>query len=355
MRAHFAAVVAVLVVAATGPAFADAQSHVAAAKKAEKRGEWHKALAEWKAAYASDVNAEYLIGIGDAYSHIGNKAEAKKNYEAYLADPLALPANVEKVKAKIASLESSPGDALALPGGPGLELPGASAPAALPLPGGGLDLPAPPSNTKDKGTKVAKAEPPPLPGLDLPAPPPDKQAKSEPPGLTLPGMDLPPPPGPKKETKVASAPPPLPDLPLPGAPAKTEPARPQTVTQKQPSAPPQTKVAVAPQPPVQQQPPRHVPDEALTRPPPPAQAQASSGAAGVVAWAAAGVAVVSFGGGAYAYTKASSAHSDLTGSVHSGAVAQGLIETEARNKTLSFVGLAAGLVSAGIATALFAF
>jgi hypothetical protein len=67
------------------------------------------------------------------------------------------------------------------------------------------------------------------------------------------------------------------------------------------------------------------------------------------------VALVSFGGGAFAYTKATSAHSDLTGSVHSGAVAQGLIETEAKNKTLSFVGLAAGLVSAGIATALFAF
>ena len=60
-------------------------------------------------------------------------------------------------------------------------------------------------------------------------------------------------------------------------------------------------------------------------------------------------------GPALAFTKAGSAHSDLTGKVHSGAEAQSLLETEAKNKTLSFVGFAAGLVSAGIATALFAF
>src|SRR5258706_12357821 len=145
MRAFSAVPVAILLCAAA-PAFADAQSSVQAAKKAEKKGEWRKALKAWKAAYSSDVNAEYLIGIGDAYSHLGNKDEAKKNYEAYLADPLALPGNVEKVKTKIAELDNPLAGGLARPGGPGLplpadpprRLPGAPAPPPLPW----IDLPA---------------------------------------------------------------------------------------------------------------------------------------------------------------------------------------------------------------------
>jgi len=36
------------------------------------------------------ANAKYLIGIGDALFQLGDKAEAKNNYEAYLTDPLAL-------------------------------------------------------------------------------------------------------------------------------------------------------------------------------------------------------------------------------------------------------------------------
>src|SRR4051812_20181730 len=169
MRAFLAVPTVVVLLAAT-PVFADAQSHVQAAKKAEKKGEWKKALEAWKAAYSADVNAEYLIGIGDAYSHLGNKDEAKKNYEAYLADPLALPANVEKVKTRIAELDS-PAGGLALPGsGPGLALPGADAPPALP----GLDLPAPAAaearGKKGKKGKKGDAAPPPLPGLDLPGP-----------------------------------------------------------------------------------------------------------------------------------------------------------------------------------------
>ena len=352
MRAHFAAVFLAVTAAATAPAFADAQSHVQAATRHEKRGEWHKALEEWKAAYAADVNAEYLIGIGDAYAHTGNKAEAKKNYEAYLADPLALPGNVEKVKGKIASLDNPGGDALALPGGPGLDLPGSSAPP--PLPG----LEAAPSKNK-KGTRVAKAEPPPLPGLDLPAPPPQQQARNEPPplpGLELPGMAPPPPAKKEPPARVAkNEPPPLPGLELPGMapppPAKKEPS---AVVKTQPSKPPPQQVAVA-TPPPSQPPVKRVPDAAIATPPPSSQAQAESGTSRYVAYAAAGVALVSFGAGAFAYTKASSDHSELTGSVHSGAAAQGLIESESKNKTLSFVGLAAGVVSAGIATALFAF
>jgi len=119
MRA-FAISAAILLCAA--PAFAAPRSHAAAARKAERRGDWRKALREWKAAYAKEGNAEYLIAIGDAYSQLGNKVEARKSYEAYLADPLAVPSRVEKVKTRIAQLEAR-NDSLALPA---LPLPDAS-------------------------------------------------------------------------------------------------------------------------------------------------------------------------------------------------------------------------------------
>src|SRR6267143_1383094 len=95
-----------LVLAVSAPTWAETpQQHVAAARAAEKRSEWRKALREWQAAYKMEINAEYLIRIGDAYAHVGNKAQARKQYEAYLADPLALPASAERVKAKLASLD----------------------------------------------------------------------------------------------------------------------------------------------------------------------------------------------------------------------------------------------------------
>src|SRR5467141_2153054 len=196
MRAFAAVPIAIAVCVAT-PAFADASSHITGAKKAERKGDWRKALQEWKAAYAAEPNAEYLIGIGDAYSHLGNKAEAKKNYEAYLADPLALPASVEKVKAKIAALGPPGGGALAGPTLPPLS--GSEAATAA------------------GKTRTAEAALP-LPGLDLPAavPPPTMPPL---PGLELPGAAA----AAKKGTeKVASGS--APPLPLPGAPAKSEPA-----------------------------------------------------------------------------------------------------------------------------------
>src|SRR5262249_14640665 len=117
-----------LVLAASAPAWAEtAQQHVAAARAAEKRSDWRKALREWKAAYRMEINAEYLISIGDAYAHLGNKAEARKQYEAYLADPLALPASAVSVKSKIAALDTPP------PGGKGKQT-AAAAPLPLPLP-----------------------------------------------------------------------------------------------------------------------------------------------------------------------------------------------------------------------------
>lgn len=308
MRA-FAAVFFAFAVCAAAPAFADAQTHVAAARKAEKKQNWKKALTEWKAAYAQDMNAEYLIGIGDAYAHLGNTAEAKKSYEAYLADPLALPKNVEKVKAKIAALEPAAGSQLALPG------------AALPLP----------------AAKSAAPPPLPLPGLDQPAAAATAAKKSEPPMLELPGATK------KEPAKVASAP----ELPLPGA--KTEAkgastavaagaAATKPIAMTTPAAP----VAAA----------TAAPIAATTATP---MAQQRSGGQRTMAYVTAGMAVVALGGGALAFSQANSAHSDLTGSVHSGAEAAQLLQKESSNKTLSAVGFAAGLALAGVSAALFVF
>src|SRR6267378_4737701 len=128
---------AALVLAVSAPVLAaeTPQQHVAAARAAEKRSQWRKALREWQAAYRMEINAEYLIAIGDAYAHLGNKAQARKQYEAYLADPLALPANAARVKGKIAALDVPAGAAMA------------------------LDLPAPDAKAKQAGAA------PPLPTL----------------------------------------------------------------------------------------------------------------------------------------------------------------------------------------------
>jgi hypothetical protein len=324
MRLAFAVSVAT-VICATAPAYADAQSHVQAAKRAERKGQWRKALAEWKAAYGSDVNAEYLVGIGDAYAHLGNKAQARTNYEAYLADPLALPATTEKVRAKVANLDGGAGATLALPG-PGLDLPGGSAPAALGLPD------APPSDgRRGKKKKLVDAAPLGLPGMDLPGATAQNQQLPDPNALTLPGMDLPPP--------AAATKPPAPGV------ATTEPAPPpgrviaSTTPSKRPVAATTTRI----------------PDAALGQGLRPQPEASSGGTRRVVAYVAAGVAVLALGGGAFAYAKASSASSDLTGSKHSSADAQTLLSNEKSDKTLSFVGLAGGLLAGGVSAALFAF
>ncbi len=331
MRA-FAAVPIAIAVCVAAPVFADASSHVTAAKRAERKSDWRKALQQWKAAYAAEPNAEYLIGIGDAYSHLGNKAEAKKNYEAYLADPLALPASVQKVKSKIAALGPPAGGALA-------------APTLPPLSGSGAATAAGKTQTAEAAL--------PLPGLDLPtaAPPP---AMPPLPGLELPGAAA----AAKKGTeKVASAT--APPLPLPGVPAKSEPA----VAPKKDAVPAVADGAKSPAKPIAMVPPAvdsrsdKAPVAALSATPVPQDSRrgSSGGVQRTMAYVTAGVAVAALGGGALAFTKANSAQNDLTGSVHSSAHAQQLLDDVNRNKTLSVVGFAGGLVAAGIAAALFAF
>src|SRR5229473_941366 len=325
-----------LVLAASAPIWAATpKQHVAAARAAEKRSDWRKALREWQAAYRMEINAEYLIGIGDAHARLGNKVEARRQYEAYLADPLALPANAARVKGKIAALGAPAGQSMAL---------------ALPVPAADA-----------KGKQAAAA--PPLPALDIPAPLPPAPAKKTEVALALPEL---PKPGAASGTQAtAPAPLPLPGLDVPALPTAADvgkkpgaapaagPAKPaQTIAAATP--PPSAKPAVAKTPPT----PAKAPSEAVTAaetPRPTPTSDRGGGAQRVVAWVAAGVAVAALGGGALAYSKASSAQSDLTSKVRSGAEAQSLLEQEKQNKTLSFVGLAGGLVAAGIAVALFTF
>src|SRR6202171_2125194 len=239
-RISIAALPLALFVAAA-PAFADAQQHAQAAKKAERHGDWSKALDEWKAAYSQDVNAEYLIGIGDAYAKLGNKAEAKKNYAAYLNDPLALPANLERVRTKVASLDASPG--LDLPGaGPGLELPGAAAAPPSLAGAPGLDLPGAPVESGKRGKRgkkgAAELAPPPGMGLDLPGAPPAEVAKKPAdPGLGLDLAAVGPPPSPSRkgsDKKAAASAAPGVGLELPGA-LPSEPAKPAVAASTPPA------------------------------------------------------------------------------------------------------------------------
>jgi hypothetical protein len=302
------------------------EQHVAAARAAEKRSDWRKALREWQAAYRMEINAEYLIGIADAHAQLGNKVEARRQYEAYLADPLALPANAARVKGKIAALDAPAGGAMAL------DLP---APAAPPLPA--LDVPAPLPPAPAKKTEVALA----LPEIPKPGAASGAQAPGPAP-LPLPGMEVPALPTAADVGRKPAAGP---------APAPAKPA--QTIAAATP--PPSAKPAVAKTPLAPA--PARAPSEAIAvaEMPRPTPTSERGGAQRVVAWVAAGVAVAALGGGALAYSKASSAQSDLTGKVRSGAEAQSLLEQEKQNKTLSFVGLAGGLVAAGLAVALFTF
>jgi len=314
-----------LVLAASAPIWAEtSQQHVTAARVAEKRSQWRKALREWQAAYRMEINAEYLIGIADAHARLGNKAEARRQYEAYLVDPLALPANAARVKKKIAALQAPAKGAMAvkLPARSAADPKGKQLAAAPPLPA----MPAP--------------QPLPLPDLDLPPAKTAAPAKKNDLALALPELlGAPPADADKKQTPPAAQP----------APAQTA----QTLAAAPPAAgakPEVAKPGSAPEP-------RKAPLDAIAvaEAPRPSPAASAGGAKRTVAWVAAGVAVVALGGGAFAYARSNSAQSDLTGSVHDSAGAKSLLDDEKQYKTMSFIGLAGGLVAAGVSAALFAF
>jgi len=290
MRAFAAIPIALALLCAT-PALAAPRNHAAAAKRAERKGEWRKALREWKAAYAKDAKPEYLIAIGDAQAHLGNAAEAKKSYEEYLADPLAVPARIDKVKEKIAGLDRPPAD-LSLP--------------ALPLP-----------STPAVAQRAKEADPP-LPAMRRDPPP---AAAVAPPPARVEAREAP-----KKETAPAVA------------------------SNEAPAVP--AKIAVAANPVADRQAPVAVFSAAPLAAHPRTE---SSRAQRTLAYVTAGVAIAALGGGVLAYTQAGSTHSELTNGIHSPAETQRLLDDERRYRTLSLVGLAGGLLTAGIATALFVF
>ena len=290
MRAFAAIPIALALLCAT-PALAAPRNHAAAAKRAERKGEWRKALREWKAAYAKDAKPEYLIAIGDAQAHLGNAAEAKKSYEEYLADPLAVPARIDKVKEKIAGLDRPPAD-LSLP--------------ALPLP----STPAVAQRAKEADPPLPAMRRDPSPAAAV-APPPARVEARE---------------APKKETAPAVA------------------------SNEAPAVP--AKIAVAANPVADRQAPVAVFSAAPLAAHPRTE---SSRAQRTLAYVTAGVAIAALGGGVLAYTQAGSTHSELTNGIHSPAETQRLLDDERRYRTLSLVGLAGGLLTAGIATALFVF
>ena len=183
---RFAAIPIALALCAP-PSLAASRGQVAIAKKAERRGQWSKALRAWKAAYAKEGNPEYLISIGDACAKLGKTAEARKSYEKYLADPLAQPSRIAKVNARIAQLSGTasllPLPALAPASAPAL----AVAPKAREVPP--LPLPAAPPPKPPKAEPVAPPPRAPLPAeakesfspstklaVAVPAAPPDRQA-----------------------------------------------------------------------------------------------------------------------------------------------------------------------------------
>jgi hypothetical protein len=104
------------------------------------------------------------------------------------------------------------------------------------------------------------------------------------------------------------------------------------------------------------EPEKHAPLAAVSATPLPVQPRGgSSRLQRTLAYVTAGVAVAALGGGALAYREAGSTHTELTSRIHSPAQTQQLMEEESRYRTLTLVGLAGGVLAAGIATALFAF
>ena len=322
--------------------------------------------------------------MGDAYAKLGDRANAKKQYDAYISDPLALDTDV--VKGKLAALGKAPagGDDL------GLDL-SAPAPKAAAAPAGDLGLDLSGRAPKGKGKKDKKAkkggddlgldEPGGKPalgdlGLDL-VPPAGPAAKKEPAKVAASGdlgLDLVPPAGPaakKEPAKVAVAT--TLDLGLDLVPNKPEPkvAKPLAVaaitppvatTTAPPAKPAVPPAAVAPKAvvvttPVPKAPPKAVPPAAIAdiRGERAARSGSGSGASRIVAYSAAGLAVGALAVGGFFYSKASQDSSMVAARPQASDSATGLLEQQQSHKNLALAGLLTGLALAGVAGALFAF
>ncbi len=376
-RLFLALPLAVLLLAS--PSHADsAKTHVAAAHKAEKSGNWSKALEEWQAAYRLDANADYLIGMGDAYAKLGDKANARKQYNAYLADPLSL--DTDGVKGKIAALDKPAADDLSLDLGGPAPAPKKVASADLDLDlAGPVDAPKAKKGGKKGGKKDASAD---LSldlggpdGLDIgpPAPAPKKETKETKVAANDLDLDLVggpdrsvggPSAKPKDDKKVASAQPAPAPVALAPAPIA---AAPKPAAQPAPQPAPATKVAVAaPAPKTTTAP---APAKSAAQPAavaqkaaPPAAVATVSGEPRVVehnnrviAYCTAGLAVGALAFGGVYYSKASANQSDVTAQIRSGAQQQQLLNSAGQNKSLALAGILTGVVLAGVTTALFVF
>jgi hypothetical protein len=379
-RALFALPLALLLFAV--PARADsAATHVAAAKKAAKLHRWPAALKEWQAAYRLNPDSDDLLGMGDAYAGMGDKDNARKQYNAYLADPLALDS--DGAKSKLAALETKGNDLdLGLDSAPppkatasndlGLDL---DTPAAKPAPKKGkvvasnndlgLDLDTPAAKPKPSNDAFS---------LDLtPTPPPP--AKKPPAKNDLDDLDFGAPPA-KPAVAVAVASPPV---------AKPAPATDMMSLNFDAPPPPKPAVAVVAPPVVAPPPAKATPPPpaksvlAVTTPPPGKTQSAPPPAVSrqtapppnavvatrepivvehnnrVIAYCTGALAIGALAVGGLYYTKASQNQTDLTSQVRSGSQQQALIEQQKTNKSLALAGIVTGVILAGVTTAIFVF
>ncbi len=392
-----------------------AKAHLAAGKKAERSKNFTKMLEEYQAACAADPGNECQLGIADAYAKLGDKEKARAAYDTLINDPFAQGKYIARAKGALAKLDSAGPPPLDLPAGPpALEAPpmDLSGPPAVAEPGRkgkrkkgkrgaqadapppGLDLPPvgylpalpsdPPSSSSSKKDKlVARADAPPLldlpPGLD--APPADTGtsagkkkgkkgkkdqvvAKAGPPALDAPPtLDGPPsldgPPPALDGPPSLDGPPAVASTEPPAAPAATEPpavasTEPPVViasndTGSKTSSAPSTATPNSG---------RTVSKDALVAPVPLAETSARSsgrGPARTMAYVATGLAVVALGGGAFMYSKSSSSASSVETGLHSRTENQKLLDDQKSQKTLSAVGLIAGVALGGAAAILFTF
>jgi hypothetical protein len=425
----------VLLASAGAPAVT-AKEHSAAARKAENAKDWKKAAQEWTAAYQVSHDVELLVSIGDAYANLGDTAAARRNYLAYLADPIALDA--DGVRTKLAALEAGgkgrkgvatqgekppavaasdldldmgapaadvggkpgkkgktgkkPADDLSLAPAPGLEL--SAAPSKKPAAPAGGDLELAPAASKKPATAVAVALEPSAAAGKKPAAPAggdlelapsaskkpatavavgrEPSAAGKKPAAPAAGdleLSLASPPASAKPIAAAPLGPPsvAPGKPAPlsppaasagrtisakpvaaaGSPASSQgpgPSRPGA-TELTPPSPPMVAVASQPRPAA---PPQSLSvAEQISAPSPPSRGTP------VLAYVTSALAVGALGVGGYYYMQAGSDADQLHSTIRSGGEQAALLEKEQGHKNLSFGGLAAGVVLAGLATTLF--
>jgi hypothetical protein len=86
------------------------------------RGEYSRALEKFIAAYALGQDANLLFNMGRCYQRLGENAVAEEKYRAFIADPRADPAGVERARELLETLhEPAPSEtpaALAAPASP---------------------------------------------------------------------------------------------------------------------------------------------------------------------------------------------------------------------------------------------